>query len=119
MCRARAAHAKKEMEYWLAEAKEWKQIRELPEPFIQRRVTPDTGYSEPNKNGCGENQMGRMVPVVRQRTTSKVETQVDGEALLYSDDECVQRLAALLEHKDSRNLKAVARLISRLAVPIE
>jgi hypothetical protein len=60
-----------------------------------------------------------MVPVVRQRTTSKVETQVDGEALLYSDDECVQRLAALLEHKDSRNLKAVAMLISRLAVPIE
>jgi hypothetical protein len=60
-----------------------------------------------------------MVPVVRQRTTSKVETQVDGEALLYSDDECVQRLAALLEHKDSRNLKAVAMLISRLAVPME
>jgi hypothetical protein len=39
--------------------------------------------------------------------------------LLYSDDECVQRLAALLEHQDSRNLQAIARLISRLAVPIE
>jgi hypothetical protein len=46
MCRARAALARKEMEYWLAEAEEWKQIRELPEPFIQGSVTPDTGYSE-------------------------------------------------------------------------
>jgi hypothetical protein len=46
MCRARAALAKNEMEYWLAEAEEWKQIRELPEPFIQGRVPPDTGYSE-------------------------------------------------------------------------
>ena len=48
MCRARAELAKKEMNYWLAEAEEWKQLRELPEPFIHERVTPDTGYSEPN-----------------------------------------------------------------------
>ena len=47
MCRARAALAKKEMEYWLAEAEEWKQLREIPELFGQRRVTPDTGYSGP------------------------------------------------------------------------
>ena len=47
MCRARAELAKNEMNYWLAEAEEWKQLRELPEPFIQGRVTPDTGYSEP------------------------------------------------------------------------
>jgi hypothetical protein len=60
-----------------------------------------------------------MVPMARQQTASKVATRVDDIAVLYSDDECVQRLAALLEHKDSRNLKAVARLISRLAVPIE
>jgi hypothetical protein len=46
MCRARAALAKKEMEYWQAEAEEWKQLRELPDPFTQGRVTPDTGYSE-------------------------------------------------------------------------
>ena len=46
MSRAKAAAARKEMEYWLAEAEEWKQIRELPEPFIQGRVPPDTGYSE-------------------------------------------------------------------------
>jgi len=57
--------------------------------------------------------------MARQRTTSKARTQVDGEALLYSDDECVQKLAALLQHKDSKNLKAIARLIGRLAVPIE
>jgi hypothetical protein len=57
--------------------------------------------------------------MARQRTTSKADTQVDSVALLYSDDECVQRLAALLEHKDTRNLQAIARLISRLAVPIE
>ena len=49
MCRARAELAKKEMNYWLAEAEEWKQLRELPEPFIQDRVTPDTGYSEAMK----------------------------------------------------------------------
>ena len=48
MCRARAALARKEMEYWLAEAEEWKQLRELPEPFVQGRVLPDTGLSEPN-----------------------------------------------------------------------
>ena len=57
--------------------------------------------------------------MARKRTTSKAETQVDGIALLYSDDECVQRLATLLEHKDTGNLQAIARLISRLAVPIE
>ena len=44
MCRARAELAKKEMNYWLAEAGEWKQLRELPEPLLER-VTLDTGYS--------------------------------------------------------------------------
>jgi hypothetical protein len=48
MCRARASLAEKEMEYWLAEAEQWKQLGELPEPFAQGRVTPHTGYSEPN-----------------------------------------------------------------------
>ena len=57
--------------------------------------------------------------MARQQTTSTSETQVDGRAPLYSDDECVQKLAALLQHKDSKNLKAIARLIGRLAVPIE
>jgi len=57
--------------------------------------------------------------MARQPTTSTAETQRDVEELLYSDDECVQRLAILLEHQDSKNLQAIARLISRLAVPIE
>jgi hypothetical protein len=48
MCRARASLAEKEMEYWLAEAEQWKQLRELPEPFVHGSVTPHTGYSEPN-----------------------------------------------------------------------
>ena len=48
MCRARASLAEKEMEYWLAEAEQWKQLRELPEPFAQGSVTSHTGYSEPN-----------------------------------------------------------------------
>ena len=48
MCRARASLAEKEMEYWLAEAEQWKQLRGLPEPFVQGSVTPRTGYSEPN-----------------------------------------------------------------------
>ena len=48
MCRERAALAKKEMEYWLAEAEEWKQLRESPDPFAERRVTPTEGYPGSN-----------------------------------------------------------------------
>jgi hypothetical protein len=41
MCRERAALAKKEMEYllteyWLAEAEEWKEFKELSDPFTGR-----------------------------------------------------------------------------------
>jgi hypothetical protein len=41
MCRERAALAKKEMEYalaeyWLAEAEEWKAFKDLSEPFVGR-----------------------------------------------------------------------------------
>jgi len=35
--------------------------------------------------------------MVRQRTASKAKVQVDDRALLYTDDECVQKLAALME----------------------
>jgi hypothetical protein len=48
MCRARAALASKELEYWLAEAEEWKQLREIPESLIEGKATPNTGYSESN-----------------------------------------------------------------------
>ena len=57
--------------------------------------------------------------MARQQAASTAQTQVDDMAVFYSDDECVQRLAALLETKDSRSLDEIARLISRLAVPIE
>jgi hypothetical protein len=45
MCRGRAALAAKEMEYWLAEAEEWKQLRESPDAF-KGRLTPASGYNE-------------------------------------------------------------------------
>jgi hypothetical protein len=48
MSRERAALAKKEMEYWLAEAEEWNQLRESPDPFAERRVTPTKGYPGSN-----------------------------------------------------------------------
>jgi hypothetical protein len=35
-----------------------------------------------------------------------------------SDDECLARLAQVVEHHDSRRLEEVARLIGRLAVII-
>ena len=56
--------------------------------------------------------------MVRQRTASKAELQVDDRALLYRVDECVQKHPALSEHKNNRNLSEIARLIGRLAVPI-
>ena len=37
----------------------------------------------------------------------------------FSDDECVQKLAALIEHRDNANLGEIVALIARLAVPIE
>jgi hypothetical protein len=36
-----------------------------------------------------------------------------------SDDECVQKLALLIEHRDNKNLDEIVALIARLAVPIE
>ena len=48
MCRERAVLAKREMEYWLAEAKEWKQLMESPDPFAERRVTPTEDYPGSN-----------------------------------------------------------------------
>jgi hypothetical protein len=48
MCRARAALARKEMEYslmeyWLVEAEEWKQLKETLEPLLGRVA---------NRSGC-------------------------------------------------------------------
>lgn len=47
MCRERAAIAKKEMEYWLAEADEWRKFVELPDSFTEGLVTLVSGFSEP------------------------------------------------------------------------
>jgi hypothetical protein len=55
-----------------------------------------------------------------QRTASKLELEgVNDGSNLWSDDECVRRLAALIELRDNRNLGEIARLIGRLAVAIE
>ena len=40
-------------------------------------------------------------------------------AFNLSDDECVQKLALLIEHRDNKNLDEIVALIARLAVPIE
>jgi hypothetical protein len=35
MCLERAKLARKELEYWLAEAEEWRKLKESPDPFIE------------------------------------------------------------------------------------
>jgi hypothetical protein len=54
-----------------------------------------------------------------QRAAARVERQHETDRpILWSDDECVQRLAALLEMRDSRDLSKIVSLIGRLAVPV-
>jgi hypothetical protein len=55
MCRERAALARKEMEYslmeyWLAEAEEWKQLTESLEPFLGR--IPSRSSDLPRSNNA-------------------------------------------------------------------
>ena len=38
---------------------------------------------------------------------------------MWRDDECVQKLAFLIEHNDNRDLSEIAKLIARLAVSVE
>lgn len=55
-----------------------------------------------------------------QRTASKLELEAINDGInVWDDDECVRRLAALIEPRDNRNLSEISRLIGRLAVPIE
>ena len=49
------------------------------------------------------------------RLTPAVEVSVS----LQSDDECVRKLAELMEHRDNKNLDEIARLIGRLVVTVE
>jgi hypothetical protein len=57
--------------------------------------------------------------VSRQQLSLKSEPAVGTSVPFFSDDECVQKLAMLMEHRDSKSLGEIAALISRLAVPIE
>ena len=43
----------------------------------------------------------------------------DAPPIAVSDDECVQRLAMLIEHRDNKNLDEIVALIARLTVPLE
>jgi len=45
--------------------------------------------------------------------------QFDDSMIAVSDDECVRRLAMLIEYNDNKNLGEIAALIGRLAVSIE
>jgi hypothetical protein len=46
MCRERAALARKEMEYWLAEAEEWKELSKSTASLIDGNLAPATGFTE-------------------------------------------------------------------------
>ena len=63
MSRERAALAKKEMEYWLAESEEWKQLGQSSDPFAERRITRTEGY--PGSNGSrryGTTERNAIIP---------------------------------------------------------
>ena len=55
----------------------------------------------------------------RQTATTPLLKDAPSIAFAFSDDECVQRLALLIEHRDNKNLDEIVALIARLAVPIE
>jgi hypothetical protein len=48
MCRERAELAKKEMEYWLGEAEEWKRLSESSEPLVEGSVFSTEGLTRSN-----------------------------------------------------------------------
>jgi uncharacterized protein YdaU (DUF1376 family) len=55
MCREQAALARNEMEfslmeYWLAEAEEWKQLRESVDPFIGRIASRSSDLGNSNNH---------------------------------------------------------------------
>jgi hypothetical protein len=43
----------------------------------------------------------------------------DAPTLAMSDDDCVRKLAMLIEHKDNTKLDEIAALISLLVIPVE
>jgi hypothetical protein len=52
-------------------------------------------------------------------SSAQILSQVAKPAEMFSDDECVQKLALLLEHRDTTKLDEIVALIARLAIPIE
>jgi hypothetical protein len=50
MCRERAALARRETEYWLAEAEEWKKLKESPDSFIEGMPIQLDWCPEPNNH---------------------------------------------------------------------
>jgi len=56
---------------------------------------------------------------IMQRHQTPVLNEAPPIAFNLSDEECVQKLALLIEHRDNRNLDEIVALIARLAVPIE
>ena len=54
-----------------------------------------------------------------QAATTKVLNDAPSIAFALSDDECVQKLSLLLEHRDTKDIGDIVTLIARLAVTIE
>jgi hypothetical protein len=52
-----------------------------------------------------------------QAAASKAKPQGRIDQMNLSDDDCVQKLAALIELRDNGDLGEIAKLIGRLAVP--
>jgi hypothetical protein len=59
------------------------------------------------------------MPSIQTYLLKPVPSIVPSDDPAMSDDECLVRLAQALEHHDAEDLDEVARLIGRLAVPIE
>jgi hypothetical protein len=66
--------------------------------------------------------LGESIPgglMSRQATASNAKPEDKIDRMNLSHDECVQTLAMFIEHRDNRNLGEIAKLIGRLAVPVE
>jgi hypothetical protein len=56
--------------------------------------------------------------MARQLTTRPVAL-THAPSIVISDDQCIERLAWLIERRDDSRLEEIAALIARLVVPIE
>lgn len=59
------------------------------------------------------------MPAIAAEQERAVPSIVPSDVPALSDDECLVRLARAIEDHDTEHLEEVARLIARLAVPIE